>query len=181
MNDAIAAIQLGRRIDLARQPDFMLGELQVVPTACEVIADGKHIRLQPRVIQVLIALARAGGEVVSRASLVEACWGNVVVGDDALNRCIQSLRRLSQEEARGAFVIDTVPRLGYRLSAAGTAPPAEIASSRAPTRRYWPVLAGGLFVMAVLAVAASLIVRPAPARWSIERSEPLVSTSLTER
>ena len=181
MNDAIAAIELGRRIDITRQPDFTLGDLRVIPTAREVIANGRHIRLQPRVMQVLIALARAGGEVVSRQSLVEVCWGAVVVGDDSLNRCIQSLRRLSQEEAQGAFVIETVPRLGYRMSADVTYPPAEAQRPAAPDRRYWPVVAGGLVAMILLAITASLLGHPGAARWSIERSEPLVSTPLIER
>jgi Tol biopolymer transport system component len=165
MNDAIAAIELGRRIDLTRQPDFMLGDLMVIPTA----------------------LARAGGEVVSRKSLVEVCWGDVVVGDDALNRCIQSLRRLSQEEAQGAFAIETVPRLGYRMSAEVTSPLAEVSAPAgiprpaAASRRHWAVLAGGLVAVILLAVTANLLGRPGPPRWSIERSEPLVSTPLIER
>ena len=86
MNDAIAAIALGRRIDLTREADFIIGGAEVRPTACEVIVGGARIRLQPRVMQVLVALARAGGEAVSRESLTGVCWGQVNVGDDALNR-----------------------------------------------------------------------------------------------
>ena len=180
MNDAIAPIELGRRIDLARQPDFTLGELRVVPTACEVVAKGRHIRIQPRVLQVLIALARARGELVSREFLVKVCWGDVSVGDDSLNRCIQSLRRLSQEEARGAFVIETVPRLGYRLYAVETATNAGTSHSATPTRLYWPAIAGGVIVITLLAITVTLLGHPAQARWSILRSEPLVSTPLLE-
>ncbi len=119
MNDAVAAIALGRRIDLTRQPDFLVGGVQIQPTACEVVAGGRRTRLQPRVMQVLIALARAGGEPVSREALTEVCWGQVRVGDDALNRCIQRLRRLAEAEVGGAFVIETIPRLGYRLAPPG--------------------------------------------------------------
>jgi TolB-like protein/DNA-binding winged helix-turn-helix (wHTH) protein len=107
--------------DLTLAPDFRLGSAHVRPSTCEVAGAGGATRLQPRVMQVLVALARAPGHVVSRKSLVEACWGDVVVGDDALNRCVQRLRLLSQEEASGAFVIETIPRLGYRLSASETA------------------------------------------------------------
>ena len=38
---------------------------------------------------------------------------SAAVGDDAINRCIQGLRRLGA--ARGGFSILTVPRVGYRL------------------------------------------------------------------
>ncbi|MGI8841630.1 MAG: winged helix-turn-helix domain-containing protein [Caulobacteraceae bacterium] len=127
MNDAVAAIALGRRIDLTRQADFVIGGVQIRPTACEVVAGGRRIRLQPRVMQVLVALARAGGEPVSREALVEVCWGQIRVGDDALNRCIQRLRRLAEAEVGGAFVIETIPRLGYRLAPAGEGASAALA------------------------------------------------------
>ena len=185
----MSAFDPGRHIDLTQQPDFAIGNLRVSPRACDVIAEGGRVRLQPRVMQVLIALARAGGELVSRRSLVQACWGDIVVGDDSINRCIQRLRRLSQEEARGAFVIETVPRLGYRLEAAEAAPAAEgptaspIAASRpaGSVRRQWLLAAGGLCIVIVAAVAAILSGRPGAARWSIERSEPLASTPMIER
>ena len=45
-----------------------------------------------------------------------SCWGGLAIGDDAINRCIGRLRRLSEEEAPGAFTIGTLPRIGYRLS-----------------------------------------------------------------
>ena len=168
-------------IDLTLTPDFRLGSAEVRPSTCELLPTAGAIRLQPRVMQVLVALARAGGEVVSRKSLVEACWGEVAVGDDALNRCVQRLRRLSQEEAQGAFVIDTVPRLGYRLSVVETAPPADAARPAPSRRRYGPVLGGGILAIAFVAIAASLLFRWAPVHWSVERTEPLVSTPLIER
>ena len=77
-------------------------------------------------MQVLVALARAGGQPVSREALINVCWGDVTVGEDALNRCIQRLRRLADADAKGAFTIYTIPRVGYRLTAIGNpavAPP----------------------------------------------------------
>jgi TolB-like protein len=119
MNDASAAIALGRRIDLAREPDILVAGFRIRPTACEVSAAGRRVHLQPRVMQVLIALARAGGEPVSRETLIEACWGDVTIGEDALNRCIQRLRRLAGTVAYGAFTVETIPRVGYRLTVGG--------------------------------------------------------------
>src|SRR5471030_2010138 len=77
MNDAIAAIALGRRIDLTRESDFVVGDVRIRPTACEVVAGGRRTRLQPRIMQVLVALARAGGEPLSREALIDVCWGQV--------------------------------------------------------------------------------------------------------
>jgi TolB-like protein len=123
----MTAANLKRWIDVAREPSFDLGAASIRPASCEVAAAGKSIRLQPRVMQVLVALARTGGELVTRDSLVESCWDGVAVSDDAINRCIQRLRRLAEHEAPRAFVIETVPRVGYRL----TRSPASVAASAA--------------------------------------------------
>jgi adenylate cyclase len=103
------------QIDLAREARFDLGPAVVRPSIGEVTASGRTFRLQPRVMQVLVALARADGEVVSRDQLVASCWGGLAIGDDAINRCIGRLRRLAEQEARGSFAIETLARIGYRL------------------------------------------------------------------
>src|SRR5476651_1430666 len=116
-------------IDLARAADLRLGSALVRPSLSEVALASQTIRLQPRVMQVLVALARADGEVVSRDELLASCWGGLAIGDDAINRCIGRLRRLSEEEAPGAFTIGTLPRMGYRLSQAAdhaSPPPAAV-------------------------------------------------------
>ena len=120
-------------IDLAREADLRLGSALVRPSLGEVVAAGETIRLQPRVMQVLVALARADGEVVSRDELLASCWDGLAIGDDAINRCIGRLRRLADEEAPGAFTIGTLPRIGYRLSQAAdpaSPPPAQAAAHK---------------------------------------------------
>lgn len=103
--------------DLAHEPDFALGGLKVRPSTRDVLgASGAEV-LEPRVMQVLATLARRRGAVVSRGDLVAECWGGRAVGDDAINRCIQALRRLA--DLRGGFAIHTVKRVGYRLDEAG--------------------------------------------------------------
>jgi len=116
-------------VDLAHAPDFRLGNVWVRPARRQVVQDcGKTEVLQPRVMQVLLVLARADGAVVTRDELTEACWQGVVVGEDAINRVIGALRRLAESLGEGSFRIETVARVGYRLDrpAAPSAPsPAE--------------------------------------------------------
>ena len=102
-------------VGLSRERDFALGKALVRPSGGEIAIGGEVIRLQPRVMQVLVALVRAEGEVVSRDQLVASCWGGIAIGDDAINRCIGRLRRLAETEAPGAFEIVTLSRIGYRL------------------------------------------------------------------
>ena len=117
-------------IDLAQEPAFRLSGLRVLPTALEVEQDGRREVLQPRVMQVLVALARRRGEVVSRDELIQLCWGRVV-GDDAVNRCIVLLRHLGRTYS--CFEIATVATIGYRLI------PTETEAAESPPTPRGPV------------------------------------------
>ena len=100
-------------VNLADEPGFVLGGHQARPSTREWIVAGQPQVLEPRIMQVLTALARRRGEVVSRTELADTCWGGRAVSEDAINRCIQAIRRLA--EASGGFSVTTVVRVGYRL------------------------------------------------------------------
>lgn len=106
-------------VDLSREADFSIGALWACPSRRQVAANGKSETVQPRVMQVLVALARSKGAVLSRDNLIEACWDGVVVGDDAINRCIAKVRQVAELGDGPHFQIETIPRVGYRLVAAG--------------------------------------------------------------
>ncbi len=101
---------------LANATDFQIGGLKVRPSMREVVGPKGTELLEPRIMQVLVVLAGRRGAVVSRGELIQACWHGRTVGDDAINRCIQALRRLGQASA--GFSIHTIKRVGYRLDAA---------------------------------------------------------------
>ena len=67
-------------------------------------------------MEVFVALRRADGGVVSRFDLTMSCWGGTVVGDDAVQRVIQRLRKVAARS--GTFRIETISKVGYRLLAA---------------------------------------------------------------
>lgn len=103
------------KVELSKTTRFALGRLVVCP-ADLLVEDGAEKReIQPRVMQVLVALAESRSTVVSRDELIERCWGGVIVGDDSINRCILTLRNLAKSSDPPPFVIETVPRIGYRL------------------------------------------------------------------
>lgn len=78
-------------------------------------ADGKPVRLRRQSSEVLAVLAANPGEVVSREQLIEAVWKGVATTDDSLIQCVADIRR-----ALGKEVIETFPKIGYRLVATGT-------------------------------------------------------------
>lgn len=106
-------------IDLAHVRPFALGGVEVRPASRELVRANRREVVEPLVMQVLIALAAARGETLSRDDLIAACWGGRAVTDDALNRVISRLRALSR--TLGGFRIETITKVGYRLVADGDA------------------------------------------------------------
>ena len=136
------------RIQLARQPDFAVGPLLFVPSRRVVARGGRRDEVvEPRVMQVLVALFRANGTIVSRDDLIEACWDGRIVGEDAINRVISRARRLQQALGGDVFEVETVTRVGYRirlLDGSADMPPPGVGAGRAhpvsgaPDVRRWP-------------------------------------------
>ena len=81
-------------------------------TGALTAADGAPIHLRKQSAEVLAALASQAGEVVDREALVHAVWKDIATTDDSLIQCIGDIRR-----ALGKDVIQTYPKIGYRLVA----------------------------------------------------------------
>jgi len=122
-------------VDLARERDFAIGPLMVRPSIRRVVCGDQERAVQPRVMQVLVALARAKGGVVSREELVETCWDSVIVGDDSITHCIAKVRQLADCGGDQAFEIETIPRVGYRLTQISDSSSAEDNTPRRPPER----------------------------------------------
>jgi len=150
-------------IDLAQCEDFDLGSVTIRPSSREIV--GATVgTVEPKVMQLLVVLARQAGRVVSRDALIEQCWGGRIVGEDAINRVIGKLRRAAEDAGSGAFRIETVARVGLRLLVCnvGALPPPQAPPTASPRTVRLPILAG----LAIAAAAAVAIVfetaRPTP-------------------
>ena len=102
--------------ELARWSAFRLGATRIDPASREVRGPGGVATIEPRVMQVLVVLAKADGGVVTRDDLSRLCWSSQIVGDDALNRAISEVRRAARTVALGEFGVETITRTGYRLT-----------------------------------------------------------------
>ncbi len=151
-------------VTLAHEKPFRLGRVSAHPATRELVGeDGRREQLEPRVMEVLVALWRADGEPLTRDDLIRTCWRGRIVGEDAIDRVIGRLRRALSGIGGGDLRVETITKVGYRLVSAGggSAPgpiPAVAAggSSPEPSRRL--LLAGGAAV-AVAAVGGGLILR----------------------
>ena len=110
--DQLLSIENGRSL----RSGFHLGEVTIDPGCGTASGPGGNCHLDPKVMDVLVCLAMAGGELVSREMLMRQIWGDVIVTDFALSRCIYQLRKqLSQAAGVEQSPIETLPKRGYRL------------------------------------------------------------------
>jgi DNA-binding winged helix-turn-helix (wHTH) protein/tetratricopeptide (TPR) repeat protein len=118
-----AALDGAKPIRLAHLRPFRLGAAEIRPPSREIVCDGRREVIEPRVMQVLVVLAAAQGVILSRDDLIDMCWEGRAVTDDAINRVISRLRAIGR--TFGAFQVETIVKVGYRLTGeAGRDPPA---------------------------------------------------------
>ncbi len=96
---------------------FRIGDWEVRPRLGTLTRHGQAHRIEPRVMGVLVCLARTPGEAVTRDEFIEQVWSGRVVTDEVLSRCISILRNTFEDDAREPRFIQTLPRIGYRLLA----------------------------------------------------------------
>lgn len=102
---------------------FSVGDWYVEPALKRLSRGGESLQVEPRIMHVLVCLARRPGEVVSRSDLMEAVWGDVVVNEEALTHSISQLRKAFGDDPRTPSFIQTIHKTGYRLIAPVTAGP----------------------------------------------------------
>ncbi len=156
-------------IDLAREADFRLGDMAVCPSASRVIVGGVERRVQPRVMEVLVALARQPGRTITRDQLIETCWGGRFVSENAVNRVLAQVRALTRLTDPPPFTLETVPRVGVRLIAADATPgdgEAEFPPAALDAGREEPDRSGRLDPRLVV-VAALVVIVALWAGWRV--------------
>jgi TolB-like protein/DNA-binding winged helix-turn-helix (wHTH) protein len=97
--------------------DFRVGPWLVEPSLNSISCRGATVRLEPKVMEVLICLAQHAGETLSKETLFHTVWPDTFVTDDVLKHSISELRRVLEDDAREPRVIQTIPKRGYRLVA----------------------------------------------------------------
>lgn len=125
-------------------------------------------------MQVLVVLHQAAGRVVSRDDLIARCWEGRIVGEDAINRVIWRLRRLSEADGGASLAIETIPKVGYRLPV----PPEKKAPAAAPQTLPEPVVPAALPRSEPIAAPGAYSNAPEPASGNLLYRYRLAAASL---
>ncbi len=97
------------------EPVLVSGSLSIDLTNRDVIRDGQRIVLTPTEYDILKALARKAGKVLTHQQLMREVWGHVEQDLHTLRVNISNLRKkLEPEPARPVFLV-TEPGVGYRF------------------------------------------------------------------
>jgi len=131
---------------------FVSGEWTVAPTRNLLVRGDEEVRVEPRVMDVLVDLAERAGEVVPKEELVEHVWEGRYVTDDVLTVTIYALRKALGDDAKRPRYVETVSRRGYRwIASVETAAPEAVPQdgARPPQAPWWRIAA----VAATVAIA----------------------------
>ena len=148
---------------------FRVGDWQVHPSLHRLTRGSEEVRLEPKVMQVLEALAAEPGQVVTREALVARVWQGVFVSDDVVHRAIRELRRAFGDDTASPAYVETIRKRGYRLIAPVTVDDATAATPVVPVApapdaaRSGPrfMIAAALTLAAVGVAVAYVSTRPA--------------------
>lgn len=102
---------------------FHIDDLLVQPDRNAVIREEQEIRLEPRMMDVLVELAENAGKTVSKGALLEEFWSDdddedAISEENPVTKTMSILRKRIGDDARKPRYIETVSKIGYRLIAA---------------------------------------------------------------
>lgn len=146
---------------------FRVGDWDVHPLQGVIAQGGHRVHIEPKVMDVLVCLARHPGEVVTRDMLLDEVWKGVVVTDDVVTRCISELRTVLRDTGRDRRFIRTIPKRGYSLLVAvealvrpGQPPPAPAAPG--------PAVPAGPPAPTLATPGDPPVAAPSPVQWALD-------------
>ncbi|ROQ30575.1 winged helix-turn-helix domain-containing protein [Gallaecimonas pentaromativorans] len=96
---------------------FFFGDWQVDPKANSLRLGQRVKQIEPKAMDVLLALCEAKGDVVTSEDLLSRCWPNAETGDNPLHKTITQLRAALGDKASSPNFIETIRKRGYRALA----------------------------------------------------------------
>ena len=95
--------------------EFLLGEWKIQPQLNRIVTLEGTIQIEPKIMGVLLCLARKQGSVVSREELMQQVWPDTYIAEITLTRCVSELRKIFGDDSQDPRAIETIRKKGYRL------------------------------------------------------------------
>jgi len=100
------------------QVAYKFGDFLLNPSDKRLLRDGKPVALPPKVFDTLLLLVESHAHLVEKDDLLKRLWPDSFVEEVALAHCISHLRKALSDGTQECSFIETVPKRGYRFSAA---------------------------------------------------------------
>jgi len=110
--------------------ELILGEWRVQPSLNRLTRGDATVRIEPKMMDVLVFLAHRAGEVVSKDDIAGAVWPQLFITESVITRAIAGLRKALGDDVSSPRFIETIAKRGYRLL---TRPAAAAATPERPT------------------------------------------------
>ncbi|UHQ19397.1 AAA family ATPase [Lysobacter sp. KIS68-7] len=91
------------------------GEFELDQGNARLLRAGSPVALAPTPFELLCALARQPGAMLTKHALLDVVWGHRFVSDSVLKGAISDIRNALEDDPRQPRFIETVPRRGYRF------------------------------------------------------------------
>jgi DNA-binding winged helix-turn-helix (wHTH) protein len=120
--------------------ELIVGQCSVFPHLNRLSREGTTVQLEPKMMEVLIYLARRAESVCTKREILDTVWPEVIVTEAVLSRAVAGLRRALGDNARNPAYIETITRRGYRLIAPVASPtePKTVQTVRPPEPQPTP-------------------------------------------
>ncbi|MEW6208486.1 MAG: winged helix-turn-helix domain-containing protein [Acidobacteriota bacterium] len=148
---------------------FQIFEWSVNVDTNTLTSKENSVRIEPKVMAVLIYLAEHAGEVIPKERIIQSVWEEKFITDEVLTVSIHELRKALGDDAKNPRFIKTIPRAGYQFIApvSDSERKASLARSVRPSRRWVFAAAAVLGAAALILALIFSTAKPAPQIKSI--------------
>ena len=104
------------------QESFKIFNWLVKPQTNELVGADHTLKLDHKVMQLLVYLAQNAGKDLSKEEILRTVWGEGVFSEEVLTVAVSSLRKALGDDSRTPKYIKTLPRFGYCMLAPPASP-----------------------------------------------------------
>ena len=103
--------------DVNGRESYEFADFRLIPGEGQLLRDGEPVALTPKAFETLLFLVERRGHLVQKAELMDKVWADAFVEENAVSKCVWSIRSALGEDPKNPKFIQTIPKRGYRFVA----------------------------------------------------------------